>query len=114
MGIYEAISFLKKHPTLLEVCPHHCNGTVYYLSNSHKFEYKIRINNNLSIDNRIKTLIHECLHFSPEFRSYLGKALCYSHPVERKIDKLSDDIFNCQPILSKFLEDKIRFLEIKL
>lgn len=112
MGIYEGILFLKRNATLLEVCAHHCNGTVY-ISTKLNYCYEIRINEELSNDERIKTLIHEILHFSPEFRNYSGERLSSDNPIEVEINKLSEEIFNNQPVLSQFLKSRLEAVSSK-
>lgn len=106
MGIYEGILFLKRNPILLETCACHCNGTAYF-SNKSGYNYEIRINKELSNNERIKTLIHEILHFSREFRDYLGKRLGSDNSIEIEINKLSEVIFNNQPVLSRFLKSRL-------
>ncbi len=112
MSIYEGILFLKRNPTLLDICAHHCNGTAY-LSNKLGYNYEIRINEELSDNERIKTLIHEILHFSRKFRCYLGERLSPDNPIEVEINRLSEVIFNNQPILSKFLKSRLEAFSSK-
>jgi len=106
MGVYEGFQRLRRAGTAVFVSPwsHDASVIAHHEYSATSYEYEMTIDEKLSLEQRVKTMIHEFLHFSAQFREYLGKRLTKNHPVEREIDNLTDIVYDTSPILRNYLK----------
>ncbi len=107
MGVYEGLQEFKRDNSLIEVVDLDREGIVLLSQEADK-KYHVRINCELSPELRPNVFVHEALHFSKEFISYLGQRLGEDHPVERRIDEITAEVNRCQPRLMGYLERKLK------
>ena len=108
MGIYEGLLFLKRQGVSLRVIPLSMSGRVLYNGTDNKYKYDIEVNEEFPLDKQVKVVLHELLHFTPQFSYWLGQRLGPEHPIEKKIDSLAEIIFEYQPVLVEFLRQHLR------
>src|SRR3989344_5931061 len=77
----------------------------------------IYISSELSIERKVRTLIHEIFHFTPEFIEYFlefgydseedgtGNYKLKPRRFETRIDQITDEVYEYQPVLRDFLRE---------
>ncbi len=107
MGIYEGLLKIKKEGANLEVCPLFCRARIIY---SHKpdFAYTIQVNEELGLEESVKSFLHEITHLAPEFIGYGGLHLGESHPIELEITRQAHEIYKSQPRLDSILRRMLK------
>lgn len=67
----------------------------------------IILNRSDSLEEQVKTLIHELLHLSDENLKLLGERLDLGHPEEQRLEREMEQIYLSQPRLVDHLRKKI-------
>ena len=74
----------------------------------------ITINNNLSLEEQVKTFIHELIHLEYKNWKHLTPGcLPEDHPAEIEIEKETQETYNNNPILVKHLREKLQEVRYK-
>jgi hypothetical protein len=68
----------------------------------------ITIKSTLSLEEKVKTFIHEILHMTDEYWQYLGQNLDLDHPAEKKVESEVQVIYDSQPHLVEYLKKIIQ------
>ncbi|MEK6889187.1 MAG: hypothetical protein AABW80_03720 [Nanoarchaeota archaeon] len=106
MGFYDGFQFLRRKKTGLQIVPLSIRGEVLDEGD----HYLVRINDALSTDEKIKAVIHECLHFGENYRKYAGRMRRLPEGeytrIEGEIDSITDQVYESQPLLVEWLREK--------
>ena len=111
MGVYDGFQFLRRAKTRIifrDTTP--LNARIIYSLDS-DFKYDIEISSKASVEEQIKSSIHEFLHCGDDFLSYLGKMR--SLPKE-DYDRVEDEIKRQTEFIYKYHKRLVDFLRVKL
>ena len=61
-----------------------------------------------SLEEQVKTLLHELIHLSSENWRFWGQHLTKDDPVEMRIEQETEIVYSCQPRFVEHLREKIR------
>lgn len=109
MGVYDGYSYFRQGGGRIvkSNMSHHCHGSLGVLYASPK-QYFITINRADSIDEQVKTLIHEFLHLSLENRQHIfddpfGEQRGIIEEEEHRVMKETEMVYQMQPNLVEHL-----------
>ena len=111
MGVYDGAQFLRNRKATLLVCPLSMKARILDYSSTNKEDIRIEINEELSIEEQVKSLIHEILHCSNHYINYLPMRRLPEggyNRIEKEIDFLTEQIYVCQPVLTEWLRKKLK------
>lgn len=112
MGIYTGYSAFRRIEGWIELS--YLGPKSRGIIRTHRGHPKIIVlNEDDSLDEQVRTLIHELLHLSPERRRFLDNLsfACQqsgkNHPEEIKIEEEMEAVYLSQPMLVSYLKNKI-------
>ena len=116
MGVYDGLAYFKKRHVKIIMCPLAIDGEVLddrLLGKGDNFV--LRINEELSLEERVKVVIHEAIHFGEPF---IGNLFKYgrSHNMpehlykkqEEEIEQLTEAVYKHQLVLIAYLREKVK------
>src|SRR3989344_4981447 len=108
MGVYEGYKLFKETSGEIRVDYMLVQGLIKVESFRNWF---IKVNRINSLEEQVKTLIHEFLHLSPEYFRYTGNTSNsdkFLSTIEEELDKKMEIIYDNQPCLVRHLKGKIQ------
>lgn len=120
MGVNDGLQYFKKRRALLYIGPCELDAEVVERSFMDFSESKkvtrliIIINEELPIKEKIRSLIHEAIHFGNSHKNYLpirNLSVLEKYCVEEEIENLTEQVYSCQPKLVQFLKEKLLMLQ---
>ena len=111
MGVYDGAQFLRNRKATLLVCPLSMKARILDYSSTNKEDIRIEINEELSIEEQVKSLIHETIHYGKPYNDYIPMRRLSEREytrIEKEIDFLTEQIYVCQPVLVEWLRKKLK------
>jgi len=113
MGVYDGIQLLRKRQAKLSIVPLAMDARILDYDNLPKPGYngiRVEINDELSEEEQVKSLIHEALHCGNPYNFLPMRSLSKGEygRIEREIDELTEQVYSCQPMLISWLRSKIK------
>ena len=111
MGIYQGLQFFKRNNGCLDLFPlDDCDGELNYCCD----DIFIHINSDNSLEDKVKTFIHELIHLVPEnwmywcylMDNYIDDKLV--DEFEESVENETQMVYESQPILINYLREKIQ------